>query len=199
MGNEVDAFLNHHGVKGMRWGQRRTIKMGGGKDVPSRKVKRADKKFEKKATDVGTFIKVHNAGAEHYNKVELKRINNKAEYKNADFRRASPLRDKYYAEHQKAFLDSVEKAAQALGTNASGTKQYGIIEGDNGNWALTVTDVKHSADTPTIELIVHKDYLGHIINISEKNEVMQTSMDRVSYLCHVGEEWLYNTILKTEE
>ncbi|MGG6499480.1 UNVERIFIED_CONTAM: hypothetical protein NY603_41830, partial [Bacteroidetes bacterium 56_B9] len=63
-------FLNHYGVKGMRWGQRKTETVsvdGKTKMVTPKKAEKLDKKFEGEATSVNTWIKVHNEAANHFN------------------------------------------------------------------------------------------------------------------------------------
>ena len=61
-----------------------------------------------------------------------------------------------------------------MGTNASGTKNYRIVENPNGGWDVHVLDVKH-ADEPLFSVKVNYDDSGHIISI-ELPKLMQTNL-----------------------
>lgn len=159
----VAAVLTHHGVKGMKWGVRKD-KGHEGESAKNTKIAKLDRKFEKDSQSFKTLIKVYNAGAEQTNKVDIPRINNKPQYKDQDFSRDSPLRKKYYAEHQKAMLDNLEKAANDLGTNASGTRKLGIVEAPDGGWDIVSRDVKHD-DTISAHVNVDYDDNGYILSV----------------------------------
>lgn len=142
----VGDILAHHGVKGMKWGVRKDAGHEG-EQATTKKIAKLDKKFERGGNSVGGMIDIHNRAAQLTNAHDIDRINNKPEYKNADLRKPSPLRDKYYAEHQAAFIKNLKKAAEEAGTNASGTKKYAITTSNNGSrWHLHVVDVKHADD-----------------------------------------------------
>lgn len=181
----VDDILEHFGTKGMKWGVRKD-RGHEGEQAKTKTIAKLDKKFAR-ADSVGTFIKIHNRAADLTNKNDVARINNKPEYKHADFTRKSPLRDQYYAEHQRAYLDNVHKAARELGTNASGTKQYGIMEHDDGGWGVYLADVKH-ADGREILFTVRPAYdaKGRIIRIDSGSEMAQSDDPVAAFLEHFG-------------
>jgi hypothetical protein len=163
MGSEI----SHHGVKGMHWGVRKGET--GGSTAPSRKVKKADAKFEKNASTVKTFIEVHNRAAAYANQ-HVDRINNKPQYKNADFSKDSPLRRKYYAEHVKSFNDGLKIAANSLGTNASGTRRYTVtVDNETGAFGVHTEAVKHADEAP-FKVVPKFDAKGHIISFSIEEE-----------------------------
>lgn len=171
---EVEAFLEHHGVKGMKWGERRAKK----------KMDRAEKDWETRR--VGglltpkEYIAVHNAAATKANAIDVPRINNKPEYKNADFRIASPLRDKYYAEHEKAFNDRMNEAfLDQHGTSPSGLRKVKI----NKDGSAQIVDARHADGDPEIKL--EFDSKGHIVKIVVIDNTLE-HFDVGEFLAHHG-------------
>ena len=158
MGTE---FLEHFGVKGMKWGVRKD-KGHEGQRAKTRKIARLDQKFARKSQSLHTTLEIFN-GAIPATNAKLAVIDNKPKYKNADFTRDTPLRRAYYKEGQKAFVDSLEASASSLGTNASGTKRYGVIEKTDNSWDVILRDVKHD-DTSEVVFSVRPilDEVGHI-------------------------------------
>lgn len=176
---EVTEILEHHGTKGMKWGVRKD-RGHEGQRVKTKKLPKLDKKFERRAGTLGMYIDLHNRAAGLTNAHDVDRINNKPQYKDADFRRDSPLRRKYYKEHQKAYLDNVEKAANEMGTNASGTRKLQIIEEGDGNWTVSTTAVKHAdgdVAIPDIRVTVNKDSMGHITSLEVGNDAAHSDVD----------------------
>lgn len=174
----VEDILEHHGVKGQKWGIRND-KGHAGQKATTRKIRSLDKKFARRRGAPRTTLQVYNRAAKNFNDNDLKRINNKPQYKNADFTRDTPLRKKYYNEHKNALLDQLEKAADEFGTNASGTQKYGIVETPNGGWDIYLKDVKHAASSSNkIVLKVQPkfDSRGHIIGLALKNSMAQSAM-----------------------
>ncbi len=165
----MTSELGHSGVKGMKWG-----------------VRRADKKFERKANSLKNVVAIHNKAAADFNKLDLDRINNKPQYKDKDFKQPSALRTKYYAEHQAAFAKRLEDAATGLGTNRSGTRKYTIVMEDNGDWEVATESVRH-ADSETTRVKVTYDALGHIVSVAmaEGSMAQSVSTDGPS-LTHFG-------------
>lgn len=186
MGEPADDALAHYGVKGMKWGVRRD-KGHEGERAKTKKIEKLDKKFERDAQSLNTMIKIHNSAADRTNKNDVERINNKPQYKGKDFSRDSPLRRKYYKEHQDAFLDNVVKAAEELGTNASGTKRYGILEGADGGWNVILQDVKHADDSVLFKVKVTYDNMGHILSLKViEKDLAQSGVTLGDFLAHYG-------------
>lgn len=177
-------ILEHSGVKGMKWGVRND-KGHEGESAKTKKIAKLDKKFEKNMDKYKTVAALHNRAADLAN-TRMDAINNKPQYKGKDFTRDSPLRQKYYKEHQQSFLDGVTQAAKEMGTNASGTKEYSIIETGNGGWDIYLTDVKHADDrTPEFSVDVDYDEMGHIRKVMPPKEA--THDDSVeNFLAHYG-------------
>lgn len=180
----MGRILEHHGVKGMKWGVRKDNGHEG-ESARTSKIEKLDKKFSGNRGRTNAYYKSWSVAAKQMNSVDVVRINNKSEYKGQDFRRNSPLRQKYYAEMQKAFMDNLEKAVGDLGTNASGTKKYTIVENPNGSWDVTTVDVKH--DDSSFNVAVRYDETGHIVGVTIADGAMTQSDDILSsVLSHHG-------------
>lgn len=136
----LNAFLEHQGVKGMKWGVRKD-RGHEGQRAKTKKIAKLDEKFARNTSAAKTTIAIYNAAAQKSNEVDVPRINNKPQYKGADFSRDTPLRRKYYKEHQDAMLNNLETAAAEMGTNASGTARYSILERPNGGWDVYLREV----------------------------------------------------------
>lgn len=179
-------ILEHFGVKGMKWGVRKD-KGHEGERAKTKKIARLDRKFERKTSSFNMFIDIHNEAARHYNKNDVERINNKPQYKGQSFLKDTPLRQRYYKEHQKAFLDALDAAAASRGTNASGTKKYGILE-INGQWKVVLEDVKgakHAVDDNVVGLVtVNYDENGYIVSVELAEDLAQSAINNV--LEHFG-------------
>lgn len=177
--------LEHHGVKGMKWGVRNDHGHAGER-VKMKKLPKLDAKWERSAASVHTFISIHNRAADLTNKHDIERINNKPEYKNADFTHDSPLRQQYYAEHANAFLSNASHAARELGVNPSGTKGLDIVGDEEGNFSLIIHDVKH-ADQKMGTLKLKKDSKGRILSMKYVPDAMTHAEAEVeNFLAHHG-------------
>lgn len=180
-----DQIVVHAGVKGMKWGVRKD-RGNEGKKAKTSKIEKLDKKFEKNSQAAKTTFALYNSAAEKTNKFDIDRINNKPEYANVDFSRDSPLRQKYYKEHQRAMLDNLHKAAKEMGTNASGTKEYGIVENPNGSWDVTVNEVKHSANV-AFRVVPNYTSTGHIKSLKiEETTMSHSDISKTDILIHAG-------------
>lgn len=181
--DNVLAFIEHHGVKGQKWGVRND-KGHAGERAKTKKIAKLDDKFARNIGTFSTAVKLHNRSAQLSNDNDVDRINNKPEYKDKDFSRDSPLRRKYYKEHQDAFLNNLDKAASEFGTNASGTKKYKIVEGNNGAWDVVLSDVKHAEADQSFTVDVSYDDMGHITKLSIKEDVTHSDLEK--FLEHHG-------------
>jgi len=184
MSINIEDFLTHHGVKGQKWGVRKD-KGYEGKRAKTKKIEKLDNKFDQNRSMLNTYIKINNIAAKQSNAVDVPRINNKPKYKDQDFTRDTPLRRQYYKEHQDAWVNRLEEAANSLGTNASGTKKYGIIDHGDMRWEVTLRDIKHDGETIQLELTT--DSTGHIIEIQPIDPLIQSGIDVMeAILSHYG-------------
>lgn len=184
----LDDILEHHGIKGMKWGVRKD-RGHEGEQVRTRKLAKLDKKFEKKAASMHTWVELHNRAAELSNARDIDRINNKPAYKNADFTKDSPLRKQYYNEQQMSYVANVKQAAKEYGSNASGTRELKITTLPGGDWAFSIVDAKHDAldelDGTTVK--VSYDATGHIAKVGAPSTTVAHFADRgADFLEHYG-------------
>jgi hypothetical protein len=168
--NVVEHFLEHHGVKGMKWGVRRD-RGHEGQRAKTSKIARLDRKFEKRASTFGTELTLYSHAARRMNEFEIDRINRKPEYRNANLNKDTPTSRKYEKEMSDAFMKHLKEAAAEVGTNASGTKKYDIRVRPDGAWEVSVVDVKHADGSFVVN--VTRDETGHITSLSiDDNSLM---------------------------
>lgn len=163
MSPEAVADLLHSGVKGMRWGVR---KSKGAASAVNRKIPKGlktvakDIAFETEFAKDDARGKVARAASTKWANEDVPRIN--ADYKGTKAgtlkgRLKNPLDPKtieYRSRSRAAFRDRLnEEVAQY--TNASGTRKYEIEDGGSTNanymWTLKVVDVKRSSGLDRVE------------------------------------------------
>ncbi len=174
----------------MKWGVRKD-KGHEGERAKTKKIAKLDRNFERNASNVHTWVRVHNYAADKANKFDIDRINNKPEYKGVDFTKPSELRTKYYKEHHDAYLKRVDEGAASIGLNASGTRKLRVTVDDDGNWSVFADGVEHADDgpKPLAKVKVTYDAKGHIRKLTsedvvEHNDVDEDLVDEV--LAHYG-------------
>lgn len=164
-----EDYLKHYGVKGMKWGVRRSDDGSTRSErKAAKKTAKADQKFEKKAGSDKVFYDVYNKAAKSAN-AKIDTINNSAKYKGKDLRSDSKLMTQYNRDVQTMFNKSLKEAADSMGTNASGTRRYGIQFDNNGNWSVKSENVKH-ADDGDLYVVPKYDELGHILSFDFTTE-----------------------------
>lgn len=155
----VESGLSHYGKKGMRWGQRMSEVKA---NRAAKKVAKKDAKFEKRADTVDLHFKLHNATTDAMNQVHIPRINSKPVYEKAAndgilVNDNHPTTQKYHKEFKDAYLTELNKAADKLGTNTSGTRKYAVGESQNAlGFKVYTKDVKHAnlSDSFEVNLVV---------------------------------------------
>lgn len=184
MSVDVEDFLEHYGVKGMRWGVRRA------KAKKELRTIRQDKLYASRRTQTALWVGIHNQAADLANKHDVGRINSKKEYKGKNFNdpKNAALKEKYYKEHQNAFLKRVEEVGKKIEPNASGTQTYAVMIGNDGSWGVTLSDiVKHADDDEIIFTVkVNYDSMGRIISLLPSERAIEMSDLTEEFLSHYG-------------
>lgn len=188
------AFLEHFGVKGMRWGVRKSPEKAAAK--AEKKVAKADKKWEKKAKTPKTFFALHNAAAEHLNK-ELPGINARFDAKYGKeindgvlFDPGNPITKEYARAVNDSFKTGLEKAAKDMGTNPSGTRKVRVVTQnrdsiDHFGWAWGTKEVEHAAMDNVDIFVATLDDKGRLISV-RPDAMAQADSFVSNYLEHYG-------------
>ena len=195
----VDDFLNdhleHHGVKGMKWGVRKNrqgkvrarttmshsarkdrdelLDMTGGTSVEGKASKKFVKKYNK------TYRR-----AQFKIRKSIRNINNDAKYKDQDFRKDSKLRNEYYSDISKAITQQLNASADKHGrmrkvqlsfdvdVSKSMEPSWSIKQKENlpgrmaeRKEAKTASKSFSHADTDSDPVKVTYDDMGYIIDI----------------------------------
>jgi 2'-5' RNA ligase len=194
----VEEFLQHFGVKGMRWGVRRDRSASSGSTKAEkrsaklsaktdRQVQRADKRFDKRARRGSDYFKVYNTAADKMNRTEIVRINNKPQYKGQDFRKDSPLRRKYYKEMSDTFEKALNEASTSIiGTNASGTKRVEFVQDPELLFPdFRIVDVKRTVHADGSQQVkVEFSKTGFILSFEIAEPVEHADVE--DFLAHFG-------------
>lgn len=201
----TEEFLEHFGVKGMRWGirkphvgklklgsqdqfetQRQTDRAQKRQKKDSGKQSRHDKKWERKNLAPMAVIGVYNNAVGRFNK-ELPSINNSPSYKGKNLFKDPALRAKYDKEVLSRFNKHLVAAAASQGTNPSGTKKLtAIVHPTTGAWHLQVVGTaKHDSVDTGWEIKVTRDTNGLITDLSIPNMAQSTIMGQ-EFLEHHG-------------
>ena len=195
----VDDFLNdhleHHGVKGMKWGVRKNRQ---GKVRARTTMSRSARKDRDELLDMtgGTSVegKASKKFVKKYNKTyrraqfkirkSIRNINNDAKYKDQDFRKDSKLRNEYYSDISKAITQQLNASADKHGrmrkvqlsfdvdVSKSMEPSWSIKQKENlpgrmaeRKEAKTASKSFSHADTDSDPVKVTYDDMGYIIDI----------------------------------
>ena len=202
--------LEHHGVKGMRWGVRNESRSSGGTSgktsrgaaVKSR-VKRVGRATGRALDDIIFEANAKNAheaivtkASERYVK-SLPRLRAKhGEYGKLRNRMRHPFAPEakaYREDAKKTYLRHLEKTANEM-TNRRGTRQYTLKENGKPNtsqyyWTVSTKEVKHAEADGTFRVRPIFDDEGWIVDLEIVKGDMAQTMDRgYNALIHMGIE-----------
>jgi 2'-5' RNA ligase len=161
-------FVAHYGVKGMKWGVRRS------------KEERGDKKFAKKASTPKTFVAIHNGSVAEFND-KIGAIN--AKYKNIDLTAAGnrAKRDAYDRDVESMMEKAYQNSANRI-RSKSGNLQYHLEFQGDGTFKITTKQVKHD---DVITGTLKRDKKGYITGY-EIDEMTQSALGEEFVLTHYG-------------
>ena len=179
---EIEDFLEHYGVRGQKWGVRRTQK----------KIAKADKKFERNAVSTKKYFEVYNAMANRMNATEIDRINNSPKFKG---RRplddlASPVAKAYMEEYSRTATKILnEESTSRIGTNASGTRKV-VFDYDVANEMLprlSIVDTDSVTHNDPVDRDIDVEYKdGYIVRFSISEPMEQSDISVDEFLEHYG-------------
>ena len=148
----TEDFLEHYGVKGMKWGIRRDLE-GDGKKTKTKKIAKLDKKYEKESVSFNKgYVRVHNGLAKRMNP-QLEGLNRRHAGVNVYDRTPEGRKkaDAYLNELRGMYEQAAKDVMREdFGTNASGTRELKIQIIDYPDsplgftWAGDIVDVEHS-------------------------------------------------------
>lgn len=198
----TEDFMEHYGVKGMKWGVRND-KGHEGERARIKTINKADREFAN-PNSIKLWISIHNRASELSNANDIPRINSKPEWvaasKRKEFLKDTPLTQRYLKEHTDAFLKNLDQAATERGTNASGTKKYGVKVSDpvTGNWHVTLDSVKHAGNTIDSFIVeVSRDANGLITSLKIPDFISHAVNDILEHFGVKGMKWGVRNSKKT--
>lgn len=192
--DSVDAVLAHFGIKGMKWGVRKSHDTGGDK-----KIQKLDAKFEKQAANPNTAAALWGHSVVTLKKSgDLKKINDKPEFAAAKWRlkfgvAKKELQRKYDDEVAGKLLEHLKKNANEI-VNRSGTRQFDIevahkkakvIRASTAHWTITTRDIQQSSDGD-LQIRIVRDDVGRIIDMIPEMDMIEQSEQVDAVLAHFG-------------
>lgn len=190
----LDSVVEHVGVKGMKWGQRKSPERQAAK--AAKKVGKADKQFERQADSAHTWVLLHNSGADHVN-AQIPKINAEFEKKHPKemndgtlLNDSHPVTRAYNKAYNDAFVEGLNKGADRFGLNASGTRKIKIMSADHEtidfNWAYKTAKVEHAQEDALVFVLV-RDENGKVVRVETGEDSLTQTMDLgAAFLEHHG-------------
>lgn len=191
----VEEFLEHHGVKGQKWGVRKD-RGHEGQRTKTKKIAKLDTEFEKsigRANNGRMSPALHNAIVVRLNS-RVQALNDSPKYRNADLSKGGKIKSDYDKDGQEIVLRSFEDAVrEQYGVNASGSKKAVYNRKTD---TIDIVDIKSMAvshadvsETPDFSVQLIRDDNGHIssVVITPMDPPLEQTEDFVSnFLEHHG-------------
>jgi hypothetical protein len=175
----IDVFIEHHGVKGMRWGVRRSQK----------KMAKKDKKWQKNIYSVHGAIAVHNATAAIVNS-KIDDLNNRHPDAHLFDSPNSKETKAYISEYEKMVEKATHDAVQSVhGVSPSGKLRARLDTSNPEQWSVKVDSVeaKHADGTlPSLTFDVDQDPDGYVGDMHFVKEDLQQSAVIEEFIEHHG-------------
>jgi hypothetical protein len=178
-GTQVLTFLQHHGVKGQKWGIRNARPKGFlGSIGKHNRGARADKKWQKNIYTFKSVIAIHNNVAHRMNNGGLASLNAQPRWKGikviddkGNIRHGDPQVDSYLKAYEKLNEDYTKRAVKEIhGTSPSGSYKAVLDTSNQDQWRVKVvhTNVQHADLGPLdLDMEVDHDAKGMIIGVHE--------------------------------
>lgn len=169
-------FLSHFGRKGMKWGVRNVEK----------KTAKAEASWQKKAASPQEFVRMHNAAADRMNNGEIKKFNNRPQFKGKDVMKPGKLHDRYLKEYSDLFVGAMNSEAKKLGVSPAGNRLQFKDAGGSLTAYLVSANAKH-ADDEDLTLTFERDELGHILSTRVSDgPLVQGALSAEAFIEHYG-------------
>lgn len=160
--DDILGTLEHHGVKGMKWGVRKD-RGHEGERAKTKVINKADKAYTQQFEGVRGYIKVNNAIAGKINP-KLDVLNAKPQYQGNLLDNPSTHK-KYINEYQGLLKDSLDEVMTDFGVNASGTRRLKLSvvgEGLETSWQADWEDLQQDAVSTGFRIVPYFDKNGKI-------------------------------------
>lgn len=183
------AFLEHYGVKGMKWGVRKSPEAKAAK--AEKKLVKADKKWEKQQFTFNQGIKRHNEMATLVN-ANVDRFNNDPRWVGKNLLLDKKADQEYTEAFNKEVLEPAFRIAveRVHGTSPSGRLKMDVKKQPDGTLQMYVrkNDAKHADDgMGTYLFSVTYDANGFIVSLAPKIDSLQQADEFVGdFLEHYG-------------
>lgn len=198
-----EAFLEHFGVKGMRWGVRKNPEKAAAK--AEKKLVKADKKWEKQQFTLSQGIKRHNEMADMVN-ANVERFNNDPRWVGKNFLLDKKADQEYTDAFNKEILEPAFRIAveRVHGTSPSGRLKMDVKKKPDGTLQMYVrkNDAKHADDSimGTYLFSVTYDSAGRIKSLAPKTDSLQQAEVFVGdFLSHYGVKGMKWGVRKSED
>jgi|SRR5580765_262516 len=176
--SDIENLLEHHGTKGMKWGQRKAEKRSA----------KADMKWQKNIYSIKGAVDIHNNVADKMNNGGLARLN--AKYPNLSTNWGDAEHKRYFKAYEKMNEDFTAQAVKEVhGTSPSGKLTAKLDTSTPDQWKVTVTpvDATHAVEpVPTLVMEVEYDKFGRITLVKNVRGPVTQQGDVKTFIEHHG-------------